>query len=58
MTQAIALAAVQNAIVAQYHNKTIELIAQVHYIRPDDVVHIDVYGCDDAMTRRSIRPMR
>ena len=55
MTQAIALAAVQDAIVAQYHDESIELIAQVHYIRPDDVAHIDVYGCDDAMMRRAIR---
>lgn len=55
MTQAIALAAVQDAIVAQYHDESIELIAQVHYVRPDDVAHIDVYGCDDAKTRRSVR---
>ena len=55
MTQAIALAAVQDAIFTQYHYNTFELIAQVHYIRPDDVAHIDVYGCDDATTRRAIR---
>jgi len=55
MTQAIALAAVQDAITAKYTDRSVELIAQVHYIRPDDVAHIDVYGCDDTMTRRSIR---
>lgn len=55
MRQAIALAAVQDAIAAQYPDESIELIAQVHYIRPDDVAHVDVYGCDDVVTRRSIR---
>jgi hypothetical protein len=51
----IALAAVQDAIVAQHPGLSIDLVAQVHYVRPDDVAHIDVYGCDDAVTRRSIR---
>ncbi|MFG6501616.1 MULTISPECIES: hypothetical protein [unclassified Sulfitobacter] len=55
MSQAIALAAVQDAIAAKYPDRSVELIAQVHYIRPDDVARIDVCGCDDAMTRRSIR---
>jgi len=55
MSQAIALAAVQDAIAAKYPDRSVQLIAQVHYIRPDDVAHIDVYGCDDAMARRSIR---
>lgn len=55
MKQVIALAAVQDAIAAQYSNLPIELVAQVHYIRPSEVAHIDVYGCDDTMTRRAIR---
>ncbi len=55
MTQAVALAAAQDAIATQYPDLSIELIAQVHYIRPDEIAHIDVYGCDDAVTRRAIR---
>lgn len=27
----------------------------MHYIRPDEIAHIDVYGCGDAVTRRAIR---
>ena len=52
MIQAIASAAVQNAIAMQYPG---ELIAQVHYIRPKDVAHIDVYGCADMEQRRAVR---
>lgn len=55
MTQAIALAAVQDVIARKHPDKSIQLVAQVHYIRPNDVAHIDVYGCNDAATRRSIR---
>jgi|GEM_PF-3174486 len=55
VTQAIALAAVQDAIAAQYPHLSIDLVAQVHYIRRDEIAHIDVYGCDDAVTRRAIR---
>ncbi|NUH66359.1 hypothetical protein HTT03_13805 [Sulfitobacter sp. S0837] len=55
MTKAIALAAVQKTIAAMHPGHSIELIAQVHYIRPDDVAHVDVYGCDDAAIRRSVR---
>ncbi|MEQ5829346.1 hypothetical protein J3456_18530 [Sulfitobacter sp. NFXS29] len=55
MTQAIALAAVQDTIAPQYPDLTIELVAQVHYVRPDEIAHIDVYGCEDAVTRRAIR---
>ncbi|MCZ4368700.1 hypothetical protein [Sulfitobacter dubius] len=55
MTQAIALAAVQDAIVVQHPNLSIDLVAQVHYVRPREIAHIDVYGCDDAPTRRAIR---
>ena len=55
MTQAIALAAVQDTIAAQYPDLTLALVAQVHYVRPDEIAHIDVYGCEDAVTRRAIR---
>jgi hypothetical protein len=55
MTQAIALAAVQEAITARYPDKSVEITAQVHYVRPDEIAHVDVYGCDDSVTRRSIR---
>jgi len=55
MTQAIALAVVQEMIAAKHPSKSIELSAQVHHIRPDDVAFIDIYGCDDAAERRSIR---
>ncbi len=55
MFQAVALAAVQEAIAAQHSNLSIELVAQVHYIRPEEIAHIDVYGCDDTVTRRAIR---
>ncbi|MFG6574166.1 hypothetical protein ACGYK6_16455 [Sulfitobacter sp. 1A15333] len=55
MTQAIALAAVQDAITAKYPDRSVEITAQVHYVRPDEVAHVDVYGCDDAVTRSSIR---
>jgi len=55
MKQAIALAAVQDAIAAQYPCLSIELIAQVHHIRPNDIAHVDVYGCDDTTQRRAIR---
>jgi hypothetical protein len=55
MKQAIALAAVQDAIAAQYPGGVIKLVAQVHYIRPDEAAHIDVYGCDDAVQRRAVR---
>jgi hypothetical protein len=55
MIQAIALAAVQDAIAAKHPGLSIDLVAQVHYIRPDEVAHVDVYGCDDAVTRRAIR---
>ena len=47
MSQAIALAVVQDAIAAQYPHLSIDLVAQVHYIRPLEIAHIDVYGCDD-----------
>lgn len=55
MTQAIALAAVLDAITARYPDKSVEITAQVHYVRPDEIAHVDVYGCDDAVKRRSIR---
>lgn len=55
MKKAIALAAVQDAIAARYPGGSIELVAQVHYIRPDDVAHIDVYGCDEPVQRRAVR---
>lgn len=55
MTQAIALAAVQNVISSKHPDRLIVLVGQVHYVRPDDIAHVDVYGCDDAVTRRSIR---
>lgn len=55
MTQAIALAAVQDAITAKYPDRSVEITAQVHYVRPDEVAHVDVYGCDDAVRRRLIR---
>ncbi|MFG6664768.1 hypothetical protein ACGYKB_16010 [Sulfitobacter sp. 916] len=55
MTQAIALAVVQETIAARHPSKSIELSAQVHHIRHDDVAFIDVYGCDNAEERRSIR---
>ena len=55
MKQAIALAAVQNAIAAQDPGGSVELIAQVHYIRPEEVAHIDVCGCDDPVQRRAVR---
>lgn len=55
MTQAIALAAVQDTIAAQYPDLTLALVAQVHYVRPDAIAHIEVYGCEDAVTRRAIR---
>ena len=55
MTQAIALAATQDAITAQYPDRSVEITAQVHYVRPDEIAHVDVYGCNDAVTRRSIR---
>jgi len=55
MTQAIALAVVQETIAARHPNKSIELGAQVHHIRLDGVAFVDVYGCDDAAERRSIR---
>jgi len=55
MTQAIALAVVQETIAARYPNRSIELSAQVHHIRLDGVAFVDVYGCDDAAERRSVR---
>ncbi|WOI30754.1 hypothetical protein [Sulfitobacter dubius] len=55
MTQAIALAAVQDVIAAQYPALSIDLVAQVHYVRPHEIAHIDVYGCDDTTRRRAIR---
>lgn len=55
MTQAIALAAVQDAITSKYPDRSVEITAQVHYVRPDEVAHVDVYGCDDAVRRRLIR---
>ncbi|MBM07638.1 MAG: hypothetical protein CMH88_15040 [Oceanibulbus sp.] len=55
MTNAIALAAVQEAIATDYPDRSIELIAQVHHIRPDDIAHVEVYGCQDTKLRRSVR---
>ncbi len=55
MSKAIALAAVQDAIAAKHPGLSIDLIAQVHHIRPDEIAHIDVYGCNDTGTRRAIR---
>lgn len=55
MTQAIALAAVQDAITAKYPDRLVEITAQVHYVRPDEVAHVDVYGCNGAVKHRSIR---
>ncbi len=55
MTQAIALAVVQETIAARHPNRSIELSAQVHHIRLDGVAFVDVYGCDDAAERRSVR---
>ena len=55
MTQAIALATVQDAITVKYSDRSVEITAQVHYVRPDEFAHVDVYGCDDAVKRRSIR---
>jgi len=55
MTQAIALAALHEVITARYPGRSVEITAQVHYVRPDEVAHVDVYRCDDAVRRRSIR---
>jgi len=37
MPQAIALAAVQDVIARKHPDKSIQLVAQIHYIRPNDV---------------------
>ena len=55
MIQAIALAAIQDVISRKHPDRSIQLVAQVHYIKPNEVAHLDVFGCGDAGTRRSIR---
>ncbi|MFG6547394.1 hypothetical protein ACGYLM_19425 [Sulfitobacter sp. 1A10445] len=49
MTQAIVLAAVQDALAVKYPDRSVEITGQAHYIRPEGIAHIDVYGCDDAV---------
>tara|TARA_R110002012_G_scaffold208038_1_gene378042 strand:+ start:605 stop:1327 length:723 start_codon:yes stop_codon:yes gene_type:complete len=39
----------------QYPNLSVDLVAQVHHVKPQGIAHIDVYGCDDAVTRKAIR---
>lgn len=55
MIQAIVLADVQDVTSRKHPDRSIQLVAQVHHIKPDEVAHVDVYGCGDAVVRRSIR---
>lgn len=57
MTQAVALAVVQEALAAAYPGQQFQLLAQVHHIRPDGVAFVEVLGCEDQMRRRELRAL-
>lgn len=52
---AVALAAVEEHILAGHPDLSIQLIGQVHHIRPSGIAFIDVFGCEDKLRRRAIR---